>query len=208
MENSEGPLTLAPETFLERLTTGLVETGYAVFPKLLRPEVTAEVRAEMAALRAAGGFRSAGIGKGSGNLLHPETRGDGTYWFEADAPTAAQEKLAQVFGSIRERLNAELFLGLWDWEGHYAIYPPGAFYLPHVDRFASDSRRTVSMVFFFNPDWRPDDGGYLRLELPDGPLDVKPDGGTAVFFLSERIRHEVRATNRDRYSFAGWFRTR
>ena len=32
-------------------------------------------------------------------------------------------------------LNRDLFLGLEDFESHFAMYPPGAFYLKHVDRF-------------------------------------------------------------------------
>jgi len=113
-----------------------------------------------------------------------------------------------LFEYVRETLNSELFLGLWDWEGHYAVYPPGAFYKTHLDRFQNDSKRTVSMVLFFNSEWSVDDGGILRLDLPSESVRVAPRPGTAVFFLSDKIPHEVLETKRDRYSFAGWCRTR
>ncbi len=208
MEPLETLITLTPAAFRERLVASIADSGYAIFPGLIRPEIAAEIRREMDALREHDRFRPAAVGKGNAKQLAPETRGDGTAWFDPGELTITQEKLVGVFAPIREDLNAGLYLGLWDWEGHYAIYPPGTFYRQHLDRFAADSRRTVSMVFFFNPDWRASDGGSLRLEIPGGPLDVSPEIGTAAFFLSDRIRHEVVETTRDRYSFAGWFRTR
>jgi SM-20-related protein len=204
----EDLLTLSPESFRERLIAGLTDEDYALFPGFLRDSVTAEVRREMDHFRGAGRFRPAGIGKGAETRREQETRGDGIHWLEPEDLTPVQTKLAAIFSSVRESLNENLFLGLWDWEGHYAIYPPGAFYRKHVDRFANDSRRTVSIVFFFNPEWTEAAGGALRLETAEGPLDIPPIAGTAVFFRSERVPHEVRATTRDRYSFAGWLRTR
>jgi SM-20-related protein len=200
-------LALPSEAFRIRLLDRLVDDGYAIFPDLLRPEFADELRAEMARFRESGAFRPAGIGRGEATRA-PETRRDGTLWFDPAALTPIQAKLARVIEAVREDLNAGLFLGLWDWEGHYAIYPPGAFYRKHLDRFADDSRRTVSMVFFFNPDWKEDDGGLLRLETDAGILDVAPKAGTAVFFRSDRVPHEVLETKRERFSFAGWFRTR
>jgi SM-20-related protein len=201
-------LSLSPDSFRERLVGGLSGDGYAVFPDLLRPEILDEVRRDMDELRSAHAFRPASVGKGLGTQLAPETRGDGTLWFEPEALTPAQAKIVVVIESIRGDLNAALYLGLWDWEGHYAVYPPGAFYRRHLDRFASDSRRTVSVVFFLNSVWAPAAAGALRMETKAGPLEILPLAGTAVFFMSDQIPHEVLETRRDRYSFAGWFRTR
>ena len=201
-------LTQIPEVFFAELDRSLAEYGYAIFPGLLRPSFVGEVRAEMEWLREAGDFQPANVGKGAATQHAPETRGDGTCWLEPAALSPVQAKLARLLEGVREHLNISHFLGLWDWEGHYAIYPEGAFYHRHLDRFASDSRRTVSIVFFFNSGWTAKDGGALRLDLPSGPCDVSPAGGTAVFFLSDRIPHAVLRTSRDRFSFAGWFRTR
>ena len=52
--------------------------------------------------------------------------------------------------SLREALNRGLFLGLEDFECHFALYPPGAFYRKHVDRFRDDDRRMVSAVIYLN----------------------------------------------------------
>lgn len=208
MNPIESILSLSPFAFRESLVRGLAGPGYAIFPDLIRPEVTREVRTEMETLRDGGAFRPAAIGKGPGTQHVPETRGDGTYWFESDGLTPVQEKLASLFDFVRESLNAELYLGLWDWEGHYAIYPPGTFYRKHLDRFRNDSKRTVSVVLFLNSDWKKESGGALRLDTGAGENEILPASGTAVFFLSEKIPHEVLETNRERLSFAGWFRTR
>jgi SM-20-related protein len=195
-------------SLLAQLDESIASAGYSVFTDFLASDFVSAVNAEIEVLQKAGQFQAANIGKGSATHHAPETRGDGTYWIEPDLESAPQVELARLLNSVREHLNEKLFLGLWDWEGHYAIYPKGAFYRKHLDRFASDSRRTISLVFFFNPDWKVEDGGALRLHLPSGPRDVLPRAGTAVFFRSDQIPHEVLETNRDRFSFAGWFRTR
>jgi SM-20-related protein len=208
LESLETVLKLSTEVFSKRLVDGLSGPGFAVFPDLLRSELTNEIRVEIGELEAEGRFRPAAIGKGTGSQRDPEIRGDGTHWFEPDRLTSVQARLAELFSEAKRALNRELYLGLWDWEGHYAVYPPGTFYRTHLDRFQNDSKRTVSMVFFFNLDWGSNDGGKLRLESGGDSIEITPESGTAVFFLSDRIPHEVLETNRKRMSFAGWFRTR
>ena len=89
-------------------------------------------------------------------------------------------------------LNRAFFLGLEDYESHFALYPPGAFYQKHLDRFRDDDRRTLSAVFYLNADWQPEQGGALRL-YPEGggELDVLPTAGTLVLFMSAELPHEV-----------------
>ena len=110
---------------------------------------------------------------------------------------------------LRQALNRGLYLGLEDFECHFALYPPGAFYQKHLDRFRDDDRRTVSAVLYLNDDWQPQDGGELRLYLPDGAeREVPPLGGSLVLFLSSDFPHEVLPANRERLSLTGWFRRR
>ena len=106
-------------------------------------------------------------------------------------------------------MNRRLFLGLEDFESHFALYPPGAFYLRHLDRFRDDDRRMVSAVVYLNQGWLPEHGGHLRMYL-DGNVDydVLPIGGCLVVFLSGEIPHEVMPATRDRLSLTGWFRRR
>ncbi len=69
--------------------------------------------------------------------------------------------------SLREAMNRGLFLGLEDFESRFALYPPGAFYLRHVDRFRDDDRRMVSAVLYLNDEWLPEYGGQLRMYLDE-----------------------------------------
>lgn len=190
------------------LLAGLEEKGYAVVPNFLGRDLVSRVQAEMRALRDQEAFSRASIGRADGVRLADEVRRDWTKWLDGNSLSEAQREIWSALEGMKEELNRSLFLGLWDFEGHYAIYPPGAFYQTHLDRFKNDSKRTVSVVFFFNSDWElPRDGGGLRLEV-EPPVTVSPEAGTLVCFLSDRIPHEVLETKRERLSFAGWLRTR
>src|SRR3546814_4253154 len=101
----------------------------------------------------------------------------------------ACDRYLGLMDSLREAINRGLFLGLEDFESHFALYPPGAFYLKHVDRFRDDDRRIVSAVLYLNDAWLPAHGGQLRMYLDDGvEHDVVPTGGCLVVFLSGDIQ--------------------
>jgi len=103
-------------------------------------------------------------------------------------------------------LNQSRFLGLLSFEGHYAIYPPGAFYRRHRDRFRDDDTRVLSCILYLNEGWRRADGGALRIHLGEGVVrDVLPAAGTLACFLAERYEHEVLPTSRERLAVSGWF---
>jgi len=107
-------------------------------------------------------------------------------------------------------LNRQLFLGLFDYECHFAHYPPGAFYKRHLDAFKGGGNRTVTVVLYLNQAWDEAWGGELLIyqdEQAEQPFQrVGAHYGRAVIFLSDRFPHEVVAASRDRYSIAGWFR--
>ena len=111
--------------------------------------------------------------------------------------------------SLRQALNRGLYLGLEDFESHFALYPPGAFYRKHVDRFRDDDKRMVSAVIYLNDAWLPEHGGQLRMFPKDADaFDVQPVGGCLAVFLSGEMPHEVLPAHRERLSLTGWFRRR
>lgn len=152
-------------------------------------------------------FHEAGIGRENEHQLNHFVRRDRISWLTADH-TPAQFYL-EWCEKLRLRLNRELFLGLFDYECHYAHYPKGAFYKRHVDAFKGNSNRRLTTILYLNPAWQPGDGGELQMYETDAAIalkTVKPTFGTMVIFLSEEFPHEVLATNKSRYSLTGWFR--
>ncbi|MFM7726822.1 MAG: 2OG-Fe(II) oxygenase, partial [Flavobacteriales bacterium] len=96
------------------------------------------------------------------------------------------------------------YLGIQDFECHYAHYPPGSFYKKHVDRHKNGSPRRVSSVLYLNTDWLEQDGGELRIYSDEEAFrTILPQLGTLALFLSE-LEHEVITTSRDRMSITGW----
>jgi SM-20-related protein len=121
---------------------------------------------------------------------------------------AAARGLFVAVEELRAAVNRELALGLWRYEGHYALYPPGAHYARHRDRFVDDDARVLSLVVYLNAGWRADDGGALRLYASGGSRDVLPEAGTLVAFLAAQFEHEVLPATRPRLAVAGWLRRR
>jgi SM-20-related protein len=170
-------------------------------PLLLR-----DLRARCLELQASGGLRPATIGRNA--KLAPEVRGDFISWLQQPVRDAEQCLLARL-EELRVALNRALMMGLEDFEGHFAMYPPGAAYARHVDRPAGSDLRAISTALYLNADWAAEDGGMLRLYLGDGRTEeVLPLGGRLVAFLSDRFEHEVLPARRERLSFTGWFRRR
>ncbi len=160
-------------------------------------------------LDAQGATAAAGVGRGAGRTHAPAVRGDRIAWLP-DAPGDDAERAAfDWLEAVRVACNRNLLLGLERFEGHYAVYPPGAGYERHRDRFRDDDTRALSCVLYLNDRWRVEEGGSLRLYLHDGTtIDVVPEGGTFIAFLAADFDHEVRPATRERVTLTGWFRRR
>ena len=139
---------------------------------------------------------------------HAGIRGDQIQWLEEGQNSTVDRYLA-LMEQLRSAINQTLFLGLEDFEGHFALYPPGAFYKKHLDRFRDDDRRVVTCVAYLNEQWLHEQGGELRMYLDGGQThDVVPQAGTLVVFMSEQWPHAVLPATRDRLSITGWLRRR
>jgi SM-20-related protein len=187
---------------------GLREHGYAVVQDLFAPVLVARLADTARAAAAGGALRPAAVGSGAGSRLLPSLRGDAIAWLERSAPAAAADGFLDACERLRRHLNRNLLLGLASMEAHFALYPPGASYGRHRDRFLDDDSRVVSLVCYLDRAWGCDDGGELRLYTGDGHVDVIPQAGTSVLFLSGTFEHEVLPARRARHSIACWFRQR
>lgn len=195
-----------------RVVAGLREHGVAIVPDYVPAPVWKRLAADARHRQRAGGFRSAGVGRGAGWRLRPEIRCDAVRWIEPASARAGERAWLERMEALRRTLNRDLYLGLLGFESHFALYPPGAFYRTHLDAFRDASHRVVSVLLYLNEDWRVEHGGALRLHLEkaDAPArrDVLPEGGTLVGFLAAELPHEVLPATRERWSVAGWFTRR
>lgn len=193
---------------LTRIVDDLAEQGWSLQPAFVPQALTLQLAEECRKRDAEGALTPAGVGRGEALQVREGVRGDHIQWLEP-GQSAASDQYLQRLDELRLALNQGLYLGLEDFEGHFALYPPGAFYQKHVDRFRDDDRRTVSAVFYLNADWQAEQGGALRLYLNDGSTrDVLPQAGTLLLFLSADLPHEVLPASRERLSLTGWFRRR
>lgn len=191
----------------------LKDSGICVCPNFLSQKSLQEISLDLDNLRARGQFQPAGVGKGSTRTLGARwIRNDSTYWLDRESTTRAQTLLWRKIDLLMVALNRTLFLGLTDFEGHYAVYPESGFYQRHKDSFQRDPSRMVSFILYLNRNWKPEDGGRLRVYSTgaDGVethRDIDPIGGTLVCFLSGETEHEVLFSLRQRFSLSGWYKT-
>lgn len=183
----------------------LVGQGWSEQQSFISADLTIALAAECRALSLAGTLRPAAVGRGVAQA-QPALRGDHIAWLRAGQSPACDRYL-HIMETLRLELNRSLFLGLAEYETHFARYPAGAAYMKHVDRFRDDDHRTVSVVIYLNDDWRAGQGGALRLHPDDAPArDIAPVAGRMVAFLSADMLHEVLPATRERLSLTGWFR--
>jgi SM-20-related protein len=190
----------------------IADKGWCVVDDFVSAKWAAGLREEQRQQSRGGAFRCAGVGRRDEYQLDAQTRGDRILWLDRGNALPAQQRYLTMLEELRQAVNRDLFLGLHTLEMHAANYPPGGFYRRHLDGFRNDNRRILTVILYLNPRWHASDGGALRLFLdahPEGDfVDVPPESGRLVTFLSEGFHHEVRETRRLRSSITGWFSCR
>ncbi|SCZ61617.1 2OG-Fe(II) oxygenase [Thiohalomonas denitrificans] len=196
----------------QAVVDALADRGWGTFPGFVEREEVRELARECRTQWDAGGFRHAGVGRGEVLHVNADVRTDHIMWLDPEFATPAQLRWHGRLEKLRLAINRDLYLGLADYEGHFAIYPPGSFYRRHRDQFRENELRTITTILYLNEDWRLDDGGQLRLYLQSGEespyVDILPEAGTLVSFLSGTFLHEVLPAGRQRMSLTGWYRKR
>ena len=194
-----------PPSELDDLARILIDDGHAVADDFLDAAATAELAGCAAARHERGEFRPARIGAAQ---LRPDIRGDSICWL-GEPLWPAERAVLERIENLRLALNRAAFLGLFDFEAHYARYPPGAGYAPHVDQPHGAAQRRVSLVLYLNHEWQPAAGGELCLHGADG-MDqrIEPRGGRLVAFMTAGREHAVLPATRIRWSLTGWLRSR
>lgn len=180
--------------------------GYIVLTDFLSPEMLESLFIDLKA-RDSDEFDQAGTGRDDQYRVNKFVRSDRICWLDDTSPLTRQ--YLDWMEQLRLRINQTLYLGLFDYECHYAYYPRHGFYRKHYDTLKGKANRVLSTVLYLNPAWQPTDGGEFLMYTEEAEmpfLKVLPTWGKMVIFLSEYFPHEVLPAKKRRFSLTGWFR--
>lgn len=193
----------------DSIADALIEKGFIIGADMLPVTLIEDLCTRARQLN---DYHVAAIGRQNNQHIAPSIRRDRIHWLEPGTPVEAD--YLQWMNTLKTELNRRLFMGLFDYEAHFAHYPSGAFYGRHYDAFEGRTNRVLTTVLYLNHDWKDSDGGEMMFYPQDSALKAKvpplltvtPHKGTLAIFLSRYFPHQVARTQRDRYSIAGWFR--
>ncbi|MCF8503108.1 MAG: 2OG-Fe(II) oxygenase, partial [Rhodospirillum sp.] len=184
---SLNPVSPLDSSRSDAVAEALSGTGWCVVEDFLPADLTAALQTRAAALESKGLPTQAGIGRDGELHLNGSVRNASIHWL--GSTNAAESAYLGIMEALRGALNRRLFLGLFEFESHFAFYPPGGFYARHLDSLKGARNRMVSVVSYLNPNWTEGDGGQLIVwnagEDGQEVARVSPKAGTVVVFLSE-----------------------
>ncbi|EAZ79575.1 2OG-Fe(II) oxygenase [Algoriphagus machipongonensis] len=199
------------ESVYERIASEIYDKSYAIVDDFISEDLRASLLQEQTELLEAGKFRLAAVGKGEKKQIRTEIRNDQVLWLNPDELSRYESIYWGEVEKVRLAINQRCYMGLKSFEGHFARYPKGSFYVRHMDQFQQVIYRQVTVIIYLNDSWSEEDAGMLRMYLPQANgseeiLDISPIGGRLVVFLSGEIPHEVLPTNKERISITGWLK--
>ena len=196
---------------LQQQLSQITKHGFCVMDNFISPTNILALAAEINLLNATSQMQIANTGRVPSDT-NSNLRGDSIFWLNEAEASPAQQAYFEKMEDLRCGLNQRLYLGLFSLESHLALYPIGAGYQKHLDQFIGQEDRKVSAILYLNQEWKSEDGGQLRIYLDKtndhSTIDISPEAGTLVVFLSRDFLHEVLPAKRERLSITGWFRTR
>lgn len=183
----------------------LAEQGFVILDDFISPDEVKLLTQELLQRLDQGLFKRAGIGTDADYQVDKTVRGDQICWLNEQQPAPALQPFIASIERLIFILNRYCYLGLRDFESHFAVYPAGTFYERHLDQFYHNDNREISVILYLNEDWTEEDGGHLKLFMPNGDeKEVDPIAGRLVIFRSGDLEHEVCLTHKQRYSITGW----
>ncbi|MBE3694833.1 SM-20 protein [Vibrio parahaemolyticus] len=187
---------------MNKLIDALATDGYYIWDDFLSKDEVTQLRDCIP-----DNWKKARIGRNDDVTRIESIRSDKIQWLKPAMGQPIANYLSKM-EEIRQEVNRHFFLGLFEYEAHFAKYEKGDFYQKHLDCFKGNENRRLTTVFYMNESWSEEDAGELVVyELNDKEIaTIPPRGGRLLVFLSEQFPHEVLPTNAQRFSIAGWFR--
>lgn len=192
-----------------QLTDDIYSHGFHIIDNFLSETDYKGLQNVLKTIYQAGHFKPAKIGHKSGKATNSDIRNDEIYWLDKNEAYPSVVNYLHEMDKLCSLLNESLFLGLVDYEAHFAIYQPNNFYKKHIDQFATSNDRRISCVYYLNDQWQPSFGGELKLYSKQDELlaQITPIGNRFICFNSE-LPHEVCTAFQTRYSIAAWLKVR
>ncbi|AGQ98458.1 SM-20 protein [Vibrio parahaemolyticus] len=187
---------------MNKLIDALATDGYYIWDDFLSKDEVTQLRDCIP-----DNWKKARIGRNDDVTRIESIRSDKIQWLKPAMGQPIANYLSKM-EEIRQEVNRHFFLGLFEYEAHFAKYEKGDFYQKHLDCFKGNENRRLTTVFYMNESWSEEDAGELVVyDLNDKEIaTIPPRGGRLLVFLSEQFPHEVLPTNAQRFSIAGWFR--
>ncbi|HHI5024836.1 TPA: 2OG-Fe(II) oxygenase [Vibrio parahaemolyticus] len=187
---------------MNKLIDALATDGYYIWDDFLSEDEVTQLRDCIP-----DNWKKARIGRNDDVTRIESIRSDKIQWLKPAMGQPIANYLSKM-EEIRQEVNRHFFLGLFEYEAHFAKYEKGDFYQKHLDCFKGNENRRLTTVFYMNKSWSEEDAGELVVyDLNDKEIaTIPPRGGRLLVFLSEQFPHEVLPTNAERFSIAGWFR--
>ncbi|HCH4310101.1 TPA: 2OG-Fe(II) oxygenase [Vibrio parahaemolyticus] len=187
---------------MNKLIDALATDGYYIWDDFLSEDEVTQLRDCIP-----DNWKKARIGRNDDVTRIESIRSDKIQWLKPAMGQPIANYLSKM-EEIRQEVNRHFFLGLFEYEAHFAKYEKGDFYQKHLDCFKGNENRRLTTVFYMNESWSEEDAGELVVyDLYDKEIaTIPPRGGRLLVFLSEQFPHEVLPTNAERFSIAGWFR--
>lgn len=193
----------------QRLIEEIHSKGFSILDNFLCPKIGNELLDIAVQLEENNQLRAAKIGTQETTALNTTIRKDKIHWLDEQPAHPAIKIYFDAIIAIATTLNQAFYLGLNEFETHFAYYAPGSFYKKHIDQFNNKKNRQISFVYYLNAEWQESFGGHLSLyDKEDKPLaEVLPTFNRLICFQSD-LPHEVNLTTQPRWSIAGWMKTR
>lgn len=161
-----------PPGNMDAMLDALASQGWYKWPQALSPKLCQQLLQESEAYAHADKLAPAGIGRGRIHQRNAEIRRDKIRWL--DGKSLAQTQFLQQMAQMKDTLNQAFFLGLFEYEAHFARYEQGDFYKKHLDSLKGRANRMVTTVVYLNPDWQADWGGELVIWPRVSDLSKRP----------------------------------
>lgn len=191
----------------ELFLNNLVQQSFHVEENFLPNEIFCLLVQLVKKNHAHGLLRLAKIGPQFSTQKNQNIRNDEIMWLDEEDNLPVQHFIHQI-KLIINLVNQNLYLGIREFETHFAHYQPGSFYKKHRDQFAEKTNRKLSFVYYLNNNWNEHDGGCLQIYNNNEEILTKvlPLPNRFICFESHLL-HEVLMTQKSRYSIAGWLKT-